>query len=171
MARDPSTPPRMVARRIPPIADTTAAMLHERAKIRRTEMPIESATCCESAVARMAMPGRAYLKNSVSTTSSTATQPALYRYPRAIGSGPSWIGSSEKTDGSGRVSVPQIPCTMARSTLERPRVTMITEMIGSPMSGRSTRRSSTRPRMAENAKVSSSAAPIGACALEMARKT
>ncbi len=48
---------------------------------------------------------------------------------------------------------------------------MITEMIGSPMSGRSTRRSSTMPRTAEKAKVSSSAAPIGACALEIARKT
>src|SRR5216684_158110 len=45
MASDPSTPPRIVASRIPPAADTTAAMLHLLAKTRRTEMPIESATC------------------------------------------------------------------------------------------------------------------------------
>ncbi len=81
------------------------------------------------------------------------------------------MGSRENTAGIGRVSVPQIPCTMARSTLERPSVTMITEMIGSPISGRSTSRSSTMPRIAEKPKVSSSAAKVGACALEMARKT
>ncbi len=54
-------------------------MLHESAKMRRTEIPIERATCCESAVARMATPGRAYLKKSVKMTSSTATDAALYR--------------------------------------------------------------------------------------------
>ena len=45
MASDPSTPPRMVASSTPPKAETTAAMLQESAKMRRTEMPMESATC------------------------------------------------------------------------------------------------------------------------------
>ena len=67
----------MVPSSTPPAAETTAAMLQESAKMRRTEMPMESATCCESAVARIAIPGRAYLKNAVRTTSSTATEAAL----------------------------------------------------------------------------------------------
>ena len=45
MASDPSTPPRMVASSTPPKAETTAAMLQESAKMRRTEMPMESETC------------------------------------------------------------------------------------------------------------------------------
>ena len=63
----------------PPTADTTAAMLQESAKMRRTEMPIESATCCEKAVARMAIPAREYLKKTAKATSSSATQPTLQR--------------------------------------------------------------------------------------------
>jgi len=59
-----------------------------------------------------------------------------------------------------RVGAPD-PCTIARRMLERPSVTMITEMIGSPISGRSTARSRASPSKVENAKVSSSAGTTG----------
>ncbi len=41
--------------------------------MRFTEMPMESATCCEKAVARMAMPARVNLKKSAKRTSRSAT--------------------------------------------------------------------------------------------------
>ena len=48
-------------------------MLQASAKIRFTEMPIESATCCEKAVARIAIPARVNLKKSGKRTSRSAT--------------------------------------------------------------------------------------------------
>ena len=57
-AKAPSTPPRMPPRSTPPTAETTAAIDQASANMRFTEMPIESATCCEKAVARIAMPAR-----------------------------------------------------------------------------------------------------------------
>src|SRR6266540_2150883 len=54
-AREPGPPGST-----PPIADTTAAMDQSIAKTCSTETPIESATCCEKAVARIAMPARVY---------------------------------------------------------------------------------------------------------------
>src|SRR6266702_2301317 len=93
MASDPSTPPRIVASRIPPTADTTAAMLHDRAKIRRTEMPIESATCCESAVARMAMPGRA--ARAVQVAARDRQRPELDRVEREDGGQRPRVGSPD----------------------------------------------------------------------------
>ena len=61
---------------------------------------------------------------------------------------------------------------MARRMLESPSVTMMTEMIGSPMSGRSTTLSRASPSSVAKAKVKSSAGITGtfACAT-MARKT
>jgi hypothetical protein len=52
-------------------------MDQESAKIRCTEIPMESATCWEKAVARMAMPARVNLKNRVKISSSTATLAVL----------------------------------------------------------------------------------------------
>src|SRR6266508_970817 len=72
-ANAPSTPPRIPPSSTPPIAETTAAMDQASAKMCCTETPIESATCCEKAVARIAMPARVYLKNAENRTSSTAT--------------------------------------------------------------------------------------------------
>jgi hypothetical protein len=51
--------------------------------------------------------------------------------------------------------------TAARSTIERPIVTMITAMIGWPIIGRSATRSTTRPSRAENASVSKNAGTRG----------
>ena len=59
--------------------------------------------------------------------------------------------------GKARGWLPQMVLTMARSRLLRPMVTMMTEMMGSPMSGRSTRRSTTTPRAMETSRVSTSA--------------
>ena len=72
-AMAPSTPPRTPPSSTPPMAETTAAMDQASAKMRFTEMPIERATCCEKAVARMATPARVNLKKSVKMTSRTAT--------------------------------------------------------------------------------------------------
>ena len=69
------------------------------------------------------------------------------------------------------MSVPQAPSTIARSTLERPSVTMITEMIGSPIIGRRISRSIARPRMIEKTIVSATAHGHGACACTIAQKT
>ena len=160
-ASDPSTPPRIAPSSMPPTAETIAAMLQESAKMRRTEMPIESATCCEKAVARMAMPERVERKKTVKRTSSAVTHDTLHRYPCETASGPRCTGSGGSTLGKGRVSVPQMPCTIALSTLESPSVTMITEMIGSPMSGRRTTRSSAIPSPMEKARVSKKAAANG----------
>ncbi len=66
-----------------------------------------------------------------------------------------------KTGGYGMVSVPQIPCTTAFSTEASPRVSMITEMTGSPIIGRSSTRSIRMPSTAENTRVSTKAAQNG----------
>ena len=51
------------------------------------------------------------------------------------------------------MSLPHVMLRKPRITLATPKVTMITEMIGSPMSGRSTPRSITRPSRMATAKV------------------
>ena len=62
--------PLMLPMSTPPIAETTAEMAQESAKIALTEMPIESATWCELAVARIATPSRVNLKKSAKATIS-----------------------------------------------------------------------------------------------------
>src|SRR5262249_43105505 len=134
-ASEPSTPPRMLPSSTPPIAETIAAMLHDKAKIRFTEIPIDSATCCENAVARIAMPSREYRKKVEKRISSSATDPKLHRYPWDTGTGPNITGVDGNRAGKGRVSVPHSPLTPPRRMLDRPKVTMITEITGSPAIG------------------------------------
>ena len=111
MASEPSTPPRMVASRMPPAAETTAAMLQESAKMRRTEMPIDCATCWTAAVARMAMPGRAYWKKRVrSDQQRRATDRRRCRGSRAPPAAADLDRlAARRAPGIGRVSVPQTP--------------------------------------------------------------
>ena len=69
----------------------------------------------------------------------------LQRCTGETGTGPRWNGCWENSTGNGRVSLPHVMLSTPRITLANPKVTMITEMIGSPMSGRRTPRSITRP--------------------------
>jgi len=64
------------------------------------------------------------------------------------------IGVCGSTSGKTSICVPQNSCTTERSTVDRPMVTMITLMIGSPMSGRRTTRSMARPSSTEKPSVS-----------------
>ena len=77
--------------------------------MRLTEMPIDSATCCENAVARMAMPWREARKNREKRTRRTATMTKEKSAPRAIGKVPRWNGVVSNDVGKARVSVPQMP--------------------------------------------------------------
>ena len=60
--------------------------------------------------------------------------------------GPSGIGSSRIGMAIARVPAPNARMAKPRSTAARPIVAMITEMIGRPISGRSTTRSRPKPR-------------------------
>ena len=65
-----------------------------------------------------------------------------------------------------------MPKTMARRMLERPSVTMMTEMIGSPIIGRRTSRSMARPSSTEKTTVRASAQGSGTCTFStIAQKT
>ena len=69
----------------------------------------------------------------------------LHRRTGERGTGPRWKGAEENSAGKGRVSLPHTMFRTPRITLAKPNVTMMTEMIGCPMSGRSTPRSMMRP--------------------------
>ncbi len=62
-------------------------------------------------------------------------------------------GSAGRTWGKTLIWVPQTSWTRDFSTEDRPMVTMITLMVDSPMSGRSARRSTARPRSTEKPSV------------------
>ena len=64
-----------------------------------------------------------------------------------------FTGSAGKMFGKGRSSVPQMPCTTALSSEERPSVTMMSEMTGSPIMGRRMSRSVRMPSSAEKTSV------------------
>ena len=91
----------------------------------------------------------------------------LHRWTGEIGTGPMRNGSEENSAGNGRVSLPHVMLSTPRTTLAKPKVTMMTEMIGSPMSGRSTPRSMTSPSRIATTSVSGSATARGSFMLRM----
>ena len=139
---------------MPPRVDTTVAMHHDSAKIHFTLTPSDWATCWLSAVARMAMPVRENRKNTENAASRIRVPTKLQRCTGDTGTGPRWKGCWENSTGKGRVSLPQVMLSTPRMTLANPNVTMITEMMGSPMRGRSTPRSMTSPSRTATPRVS-----------------
>jgi hypothetical protein len=131
---------------IPPSVDTTVAMHQERAKMPFTLIPRESATCWLSAVARIAIPVKLYLKNREKAASKMTAITKLHRWTGETGTGPRWKGTEENSAGNGRVSLPQTILRTPRITLAKPNVTMMTEIRGCPIRGRKTPRSMIRPR-------------------------
>jgi hypothetical protein len=132
-------------------------MHQERAKMPFTLTPRERATCWLSAVARIAIPVRLYLKKTEKAASKMTTITKLQRWTGETGTGPRWKGSGEKSAGNGRVSLPQTILRTPRITLAKPKVTIMTEMSGSPIRGRSTPRSMIRPRATDVTNVSGKA--------------
>src|SRR5262249_40372049 len=138
-------------------ADTTVAMHQDTAKIHLTLTPSDSATCWLSAVARIAIPVDEKRKKTENPASSASTTTKLHRCTGDTGTGPRGNGCWENRTGNGRVSLPQVMFRRPRITLATPKVTMMTEMIGSPMSGRRTPRSMTSPSRIATISVSGSA--------------
>src|SRR3989442_1949909 len=120
---------------MPPSAETTVAMHHDSAKTPFTLTPRDCATCWLSAVARMAVPTRENLKNSEKAANSIMTITKLQRWTGETGTGPRWNGSDEKSAGNGRVSLPHDMLSTPRTTLRKPKGTMTTPVIGSPIAG------------------------------------
>ena len=105
-------------------------------------MPIAIDTCWLSATARIATPMRLFRKNQVKAARNTRLTPAPTSCTGGSMTGPSWNGSSLTGITIARVPAPNAIVAVPRNTAARPIVAMITAMIGRPISGRSTTRSS-----------------------------
>ncbi len=108
-------------------------------------MPIASAACWSSATARIAIPWRERVKKNAKATSATATRPSAQSLLAPTCAPSSSTPLEGMNSGNARGVVPQMMRTSAPSTWASPIVTMITEMIGWPTSGRRIRRSTTIP--------------------------
>src|SRR6266481_5733713 len=108
-------------------------------------MPMASATCWLSAMARMAMPLRDRRKNHPNPPRKTRLTTAPRSWMGGMNRGPSTIGSSGMGRGSVRVPAPRVDGPMPRRIEARPIVAMTTAITGRPMSLRSMTRSRRKP--------------------------
>jgi len=145
--KSPTSPltPVMLASSTPPTTALTAASAQAMAKTCRTLMPISSAVCWSSATARMAMPRRDRWKNTLKAISATAARPMAQSRFSGMEIPATLTEPAGMKVGSSRGTVPQMSCTVLRRTAASPTVTMITEIVLWPTSGRSTRRSMATP--------------------------
>src|SRR6266446_481379 len=109
-------------------------------------MPMASATCWLSAMARMAMPLRDRRKNHPNPPRKTRLTTAPRSWMGGMNRGPSTIGSSGMGRGSVRVPAPRVDGPMPRRIEARPIVAMTTAITGRPMSLRSMTRSRRNPK-------------------------
>ena len=119
------------------------------------------ATCWLSATARMAMPIRLFRKNQVkmARNSKVTMTPSTWIGGREMR--PKEIGVSPIGSDSARVSPPTVIGGRPRSMAPRPIVAMMTAITGRPSSGRSTMRSSPKPKATITATVMATAAITG----------
>src|SRR5512144_1276321 len=108
-------------------------------------MPMASATCWLSAIARMAMPLRDLRKNHPNPPRKARLTAAPRSWMGGMNRGPSTIGSSGMGRGSVRVPAPRVEGPMPRRIEASPIVAMTTAITGRPMSFRSMTRSSRKP--------------------------
>jgi hypothetical protein len=94
-------------------------------------------------------------KKSIKMISKIATSVKAISRSADIIAPKMFSGVLGKKEGKARPVVPQIALTKAVSTLARPIVTMITDMMGSPIIGRKIKRSTTTPNKTAAIRVSS----------------
>src|SRR4029077_5371800 len=108
-------------------------------------MPMASATCWLSAMARMAMPLRDRRKNHPNPPRKIRLTAAPSSWIGGMNRGPSTNGSSGMGRGSVRVPAPRVDGPMPRRIEASPIVAMTTAITGRPMSLRSMTRSRRKP--------------------------
>ena len=106
-------------------------------------------------MARMAIPSRVWRKKSHSAASTASAIGIDSTRPVDSTAGPITKSPAGRNDSNERGAGPQIALTAARSTDDSPIVTMIIEMMGSPISGRSTSRSMARASATASSTVTS----------------
>ncbi len=107
-------------------------------------MPIAIAICWSSAMARSASPVRLRRKNQLTTATQTVAIAAVRSFSGESGRPPAMSGSDGKGSGIALGIPPSTRGVAPRMSMPRPRVTMITEIIGRPTSRRRTSRLKTR---------------------------
>ena len=116
-------------------------------------MPMDRAACWSFAVARIDTPVRVYLKISRKTTVPMTANTNPHHSPEGTTAKPRLRGSGGKISGKFRKVGVQIMYMIPLRITPNPIVTMITEMMGSPINGRSMRRSTRIPSTTANPSV------------------
>ncbi len=144
--------------------ETTAEITQDRAKMLLTEIPIDWATCWLNAVARIATPALEYLKKTEKTASRKTESTKHQTNSRETGTpARSTISWGNSFGLYTRMSVPHTTATAERNTSDSPMVTMMIDMIGSPIIGRRIARSMSSASAMEKRIVSRSAPQKGTC--------